>query len=260
MLVMFVRRTAPALAAALLCLYAAPVAAASPAGSSTGASVTSAGMSRAAAAAPAKSSGSYRYWSFWQQKTKGTKGTKGKKEKKGKKGKTQDWAFATKGPASLRPHDGDVIGFRFALSSDAQDAAKPRGASDFDSICGDTGEKAGRKRVALNVDFGVRAHAPHGEKPPKRRTACARVPENATAADALSVVAEPLRYDSHAVLRSVHGYPRQGGSGRESGKDGAAGDVKDGGGGLSSGVGIGVGAAAVVALAAAATWQVRRRR
>lgn len=250
---MFVRRTvsrtAPALAAALLCLYAAPVATA--AGASDQHRATAAAQA-VRSAQPAKSSDSYRYWSFWQQK----------------KGKKDRWAFATQGPGSLRPHDGDVIGFRFALSSDSQDAAKPRGAADFDAICGDTKKKAGRERVAVNVDFGTRAHAPHGETPPKRRTGCARVPEDASASDALSTVAKPLRYDSHAVLCSIHGYPQQGCPGQESGKggdskdkDGAAGaDAKDEGGGLPTGVGVGVGAAVVLALAAAATWQVRRRR
>jgi len=260
---MFVRRSVPALAAALLCLSTAPaaVAAERAGGQRTGISGTvrtapaahTVNAAHAAhAAQPAKSSGSYRYWSFWQHED----------------GK---WAFAMKGPSQLHPHDGDVLGFRFILGSGSKSAPKPRGAADFDAICGRTDRKPGRQRVAVNVDFGVPAHAPKGEQPPKRRTGCASVPRDASAADALSAVAKPLRYDSHAMLCSVDGYPRQGcgeqadgsggkGNGR-SGKGGSRDSASgDEGGGLSPAVGVGVGAAVVVVLAGAATWQVRRRR
>lgn len=267
---MSVRRRAAVLTAALafsatslggsaFSLAAAPPAAAEP----------------AATAVPAKSGEGYRYWSFWEAKEKG--------QQPGRSGRgAVAWTFATKGPDRQKPADGSVLGFRFALSSESGDAAKPRGDAAFDSVCGDTAKKPGRKRVALDIDFGIRAHAPHGEQPPKRRTACARVPEDATAADALAATAKPLRYGSNALLCSISGYPKQGCAdrasaddkggkdGKGSGKDGgsrsgggsssASGEGSGAGSGLSTGAGIGAGVAVVVVLAAAATWQVRRRR
>lgn len=51
----------------------------------------------------------YRYWSFWE-------------------GKGTGWAYATQGPSLVRPDDGAVQGFRFSVSEDSQDSAKPRRA------------------------------------------------------------------------------------------------------------------------------------
>ncbi|RSS56401.1 hypothetical protein EF918_34145, partial [Streptomyces sp. WAC06614] len=100
------------------------------------------------AAAPALAAG-YRYWSFWEG------------------GGAQEWTYANQGPSQLRPQDGTVLGFRFAVSQDAAaEAARPRAAADFAAICGTTAPVEGRKRVALVVDFGVPADAPSGEAPP----------------------------------------------------------------------------------------------
>ncbi|WP_405648688.1 SCO2322 family protein [Streptomyces uncialis] len=199
------------------------------------------------AAAPAQAAG-YRYWSFWDL----TDGT---------------WTYANQGPSIARPGDGDVQGFRFAVSENSQDAAKPRGPHDFGAICGATDARDGSKRVALVVDFGTRADATGGENPPAPRTACARVAEDATSAEALASVAEPLRYDSNALLCAIDGYPRTGCGEQVSGDtpetsgdtgtaSGGAADADSGG--PSAGVYAGI--AAVVLLAAAAVWQSRRRR
>ncbi|NJP51540.1 hypothetical protein HCJ93_16055 [Streptomyces sp. SBST2-5] len=192
----------------------------------------------------------YRYWSFWEREG----GT---------------WTYATQGPSTARPYDGDVQGFRFSVSEDSGDAAKPRGPAGFDTICAKTPPKDGTKRVALVLDFGTRADAPPGERPPANRTACARVPEDATTADALAAVAEPLRYDTKAMLCAIAGYPAKGCGEQVSGKapeDSADGDQpagKDESAGSASGggpsLGLIGGAAAVVLLAVAALWQTRRR-
>ncbi|TPQ17912.1 hypothetical protein FGD71_034085 [Streptomyces sporangiiformans] len=213
------------------------------------------------AAGPAQADAAgYRYWSFW--------------EFDGGK-----WVYATQGPSIVRPSDGDVQGFRFSVSEDSQDSAKPRGSADFATICERTPARDGVKRVALVLDFGTGADAPSGETPPRPRTACARVPEDATAADALAAVAKPLRYDTNALLCAISGYPRTGCGERASateptasadltaaadptasaephndqGADGESGDQ-----GPSLGLAAGVGAVAV--LGAAAIWQTRRRR
>ncbi|MEV0524961.1 SCO2322 family protein [Streptomyces sp. NPDC050439] len=197
-------------------------------------------------AAPAQAAG-YRYWSFWDRD-----------------GST--WAYASQGPSTARPDDGAVQGFRFAVSADSKDAAKPRGAADFDTICAKTPAKDDRKRIALVIDFGTPGDAPDGESPPKARTACAQIADDATSADALAAVAKPLRYDSNALLCAIADYPKSGcgeqvsGNGESDGteKKPAASDEDSGSGGPS--VGLIAGVAAVALLGGAAVWQARRRR
>ncbi|MFF1477754.1 SCO2322 family protein [Streptomyces sp. NPDC058301] len=200
-----------------------------------------------AVAAPAQAAG-YRYWSFWDRQ-----GT--------------TWTYATQGPATAHPSDGDVQGFRFAVSADSKDAASPRTAPTFDEVCASTPAKPGRKRVALALDFGTPQDAPGGETPPAARTACAQVPEDATTADALAAVAKPLRYNSAALLCAIAGYPHTGCGEQVSGKTqtktpnqsaepkNSAAKSSDSGPSL----GLLAGIAAILAVAAAAIWQSRRR-
>ncbi|WP_258177594.1 SCO2322 family protein [Streptomyces solincola] len=198
-------------------------------------------------AAPAQAAG-YRYWSFWES----AGGT---------------WTYATQGPATARPADGDVNGYRFAVSADSADAATPRRTPDFAAICGSGQAPEGAKRIAVVLDFGTAADAPQGERPPERRQGCARVPADATSAEALAAVAKPLRYDSAALLCAISGYPRTGcgeqvaaaPSTRPTGPDASAAPASDEDSGGPS-VGVAAGAAAVAVLAAAAVWQARRRR
>ncbi|MFD3734268.1 SCO2322 family protein [Streptomyces sp. NPDC058632] len=203
----------------------------------------------------------YRYWSFWDLD-----------------GET--WTYATQGPSVARPADGDVQGFRFAVSEESGDSAQPRGAADFADICARTPARDGSKRVALVIDFGTADDAPSGETPPANRTACARVAPDASTAEALASVAEPLRYDTNALLCAIVGYPQRGCGEQVSGTDGSApgketGDGSEGasgetgspdspdssaseeGGGPSLGLVAGI--AVVALLGAAAFWQVRRR-
>ncbi|MFF4955518.1 SCO2322 family protein [Streptomyces sp. NPDC001222] len=192
----------------------------------------------------------YRYWSFWERGGNA-------------------WTYATQGPSTSRPADGDVQGFRFAVSEDSSDATEPRGSADFATICAGTPARGGQKRVALILDFGTAADAPSGERPPAGRTACARVPGDATTADALAAVAGPLRYDTNALLCAIAGYPAKGcGEQVTSGQDRAPAKGTDHKGQASAksrahhgpSVGLLAGAAAVAVLGAAAVWQARRRR
>ncbi|MGW7083440.1 SCO2322 family protein [Streptomyces sp. NPDC054871] len=198
------------------------------------------------AAAPAQAVG-YRYWSFWDRDGSA-------------------WAYASQGPSTARPDDGAVQGFRFSVSDDSQDSAKPRGAADFDTICAKTPAEDDRKRIALVIDFGTPGDAPGGETPPKPRTACAQVADDATSADALAAVAKPLRYDSNALLCAIADYPKSGcgeqvsgnGEPKDTGKKPTASDTEGDSGGPS--VGLIAGVAAIALLGAAAVWQARRRR
>ncbi|MGV9880069.1 SCO2322 family protein [Streptomyces sp. NPDC003006] len=195
------------------------------------------------AAAPAQAA-DYRYWSFWERS-----------------GST--WTYASQGPGTARPEDGDVQGFRFSVSDDSKDSAEPRGPAGFKDICASTPAEDGRKRVALVIDFGTPKDAPAGETPPAPRMACARVAEDATSADALASVAKPLRYDSRALLCAIDGYPESG-CGELVSSDTVTTeaqpktdeDEEDGGPSL----GIVAGIAAIVLLGGAAFWQARRRR
>lgn len=192
----------------------------------------------------------YRYWSFWE-------------------GSGSGWTYAAQGPSLVRPDDGAVEGFRFSVSEDSQDSAKPRRAPDFAEICADTPAKDGTKRIALVIDPGTASDAPAGETPPAPRTACARVSPDASAAEALAAVAKPLRYSSDAMLCAITGYPASG-CGEQVSGDGhgtpaasapaspAATGSGGSGGGPSAGVLVGVGA--VLLLGIAAVVQARRRR
>jgi hypothetical protein len=153
------------------------------------------------------------------------------------------------------------------VSQDSQDATQPRGSADFATVCARTPAQQGRKRIALVLDFGTKADAPTGETPPAPRTACARVPADATTAEALAAVAGPLRYDANALLCAIAGYPRKGcgeqvaSGGSTAQKSGGKADAArptDEGGGPS--VGLVAGGAVVAVLAGAAVWQARRRR
>ncbi|MFD4788867.1 SCO2322 family protein [Streptomyces sp. NPDC058459] len=197
-----------------------------------------------AAAAQAQAAG-YRYWSFWDRSG-------------------DRWTYATQGPATERPDDGAVRGFRFAVSADSSDAHRPRGTADFGSVCAKTPAKAGTKRVALVLDFGTPADAPAGETPPAERTVCARLSPDASTADALAEAAKPLRYDTNALLCAVAGYPARGCG--EQVAAGAAGEKKsvkahgDGGPSLGPSLGLPFGIGVVAVLGGAAFWQARRRR
>ncbi|MFE7646575.1 SCO2322 family protein [Streptomyces phaeoluteigriseus] len=199
-----------------------------------------------AATGPAQAAG-YRYWSFWDRDG-------------------DRWVYATEGPSTARPADGAVQGFRFAVSEDSQDASQPRGAASFEAICARTPARDGMKRVALVVDFGTPSDAPSGETPPAARTACARVHQDATTAEALASTTKPLRYDTNALLCAIAGYPKSGcgdqvtttggdeASAEPSASSAASAD-DDGG----PSVGVYAGGALIAALAAAAVWQARRR-
>ncbi|MFI5554841.1 SCO2322 family protein [Streptomyces sp. NPDC051738] len=208
-------------------------------------------------AAQAAQATGYRYWSFWDRD-----------------GDT--WTYATQGPSTARPSDGDVQGFRFAVSEDSKDAALPRGAAVFQVICARTPAQDGKKRVALVIDFGTKADAPSGETPPPRRTACARVAADATTAEALASVAKPLRYDTNALLCAISGYPESGcgeqvsGAKEPTADEPTAGErqtaaqetatAKDDESGGGPSLGLVAGIAVVAVLGTAAIWQARRRR
>ncbi|MGD9955063.1 MAG: SCO2322 family protein [Candidatus Nanopelagicales bacterium] len=145
--------------------------------------------------APSAEAASYRYWTYWW----------------GQPGSTS-WTFAQLGPASDRPQDGSVIGWRFAVTTEAGGKKAPRARLPFSALCPDlTTAAAGEKRVAVVVDYGSASDAPPGEKPPGGgtvRVECVTAPEKANASTVLTTAGVSLRFGSNGLVCGIDGYPR----------------------------------------------------
>lgn len=130
---------------------------------------------------------SYRYWSYWI-------------------GSDSGWTYSSWGPASLRPDDGSVEGWRFGVSSGTTGAGlQPRATADFDRICADTPAEDGLKRVAVIIDPGLAGDAPDGESPGGLWAMCVSAPPSATGADILRSAAS-VRTQAGMVC-GLAGYP-----------------------------------------------------
>ena len=139
-------------------------------------------------AAPAQAA-AYRYWTYWQAPVGAS-----------------TWAFATQGPGTSVPVDGDVEGWAFGIttaSADPDDA--PAALPDFALICGGTPAEPDRKRVALVIDSGPAAVAPEGDTPPAPSTVCVVAAPDATGYAILRSVAE-VRTEA-GLICGVGGYP-----------------------------------------------------
>jgi hypothetical protein len=137
--------------------------------------------------APAQAA-AYRFWGFYQLENGA-------------------WVFAQKGPDQTVPTDGSVDGWRFAVG-DESSSRFPRAVLTFDQVCGSTPAEAGKKRVAVVVDFGRTADSEDGSTPPEPKAACAVVPTTGTSTDVLKAAGE-LRVEK-GLICSVAGYPATG--------------------------------------------------
>ena len=141
----------------------------------------------ALAYAPSASAAAFRYWTYWHAPSGA-------------------WAFATDGPAAHVPADGDVEGWRFAVTTQAGSSSQePSVPATFASLCASTAPASGTKRVGLVIDPGPAAIAPAGQEPPAVVATCVQVPIDATGFDVLSKVA-PVRTDG-GLICSLAGYP-----------------------------------------------------
>ncbi|MFC6238840.1 SCO2322 family protein [Longivirga aurantiaca] len=149
----------------------------------------------AAVTAPAAEAASYRYWTYWW----------------GQPGATS-WTFAQLGPASDRPKDGAVIGWRFAVTTESGGKKSPRAALPFASLCPQlTSAPDGQKRVAVVVDYGSTSDAPPGEQPPGGgtvRVECVTAASNANAVTVLTTAGVSLRVGGNGLVCGIDGYPR----------------------------------------------------
>ena len=147
------------------------------------------------AAAPAAEAASYRYWTYWW----------------GQPGATS-WTFAQLGPASDRPKDGAVIGWRFAVTTESGSKKAPRAQLPFAALCPSlTAAPDGQKRVAVVVDYGSASDAPPGERPPGGgtvRVECVTAPTAANASTVLTTAGVSLRFGDNGLVCGIDGYPR----------------------------------------------------
>jgi hypothetical protein len=155
----------------------------------TGAVVLMLLVSGLIAAPVARAESGYRYWTFWVSDG-------------------NDWRFATEGPATTRTNEGDVFGWRFAITTatatmDAQPSISAPDA--FAEACTDVSAPQGEHRLAIVIDYGSADQAPDGEAPPANRIECVIAADGSTAAQSLSAIAD-LRVDQGFVC-GVDGYP-----------------------------------------------------
>ena len=96
--------------------------------------------------ANAASDTGYRYWGYNQAKPG-----------------ESTWTTAMTGP-TVDIADGSVEGWAFTFAGEVINTGAPKVAPDFEKICGSTAAVAGKKRIALVVEFGPKVIAPKGEK------------------------------------------------------------------------------------------------
>lgn len=137
---------------------------------------------------PAAQAATYRYWSYWT-------------------GSPTGWSFANVGPAYRIPVDGEVEGWRYAVSG-VEGQQAPAWEVGFDDVCAATAAVPERKRVAVVVDPGTASDAPAGETVPGAWAMCVVADVSATGYDLLRAAA-PVRTDG-GLICAIGGYPSTG--------------------------------------------------
>jgi MYXO-CTERM domain-containing protein len=115
------------------------------------------------------------------------------------------WQFYSTGPAQSKPADGSVEGWRFAVGTEAV-TRLPRAVPTFEDICGGTKAEAGKKRVAVVIDYGRKADSADGATPPAPVGRCAVVATSASGQEVLTKVA-PVNIDKDGIVCSIDRYP-----------------------------------------------------
>ncbi len=131
----------------------------------------------------------WRYWGYFQAAPGATK-----------------WTPAMTGP-TVNVADGAVEGWAFTFSSDAiPDAKAPKVAPSFSTICGKTKAVAGKKRVAVMVDFGSAVLRPKGETTPRLIQKCVVADKSALGIDVLGLAVK-VRAEGSGFICGLNGYP-----------------------------------------------------
>ena len=117
-----------------------------------------------------------------------------------------NWSYALTGPAASTPKDGAVEGWRFSFSSDTVDTGNPTLKPNFKAICSGTQNQAGLIRVAVVVDFGLRAIAPKGETVQQTIRKCVSTKAGSNGLEILGKVV-PIRTSSSGFVCGLNNYP-----------------------------------------------------
>jgi LPXTG-motif cell wall-anchored protein len=100
---------------------------------------------------------------------------------------------------SVEVKDGDVEGWAFVFSNNDIPASNPMMDPDFNALCGETPEAAGKVRVGLVVDFGAANIAPEGETPREFFSDCVVVDEGSVGLE--------VRAGDSGLICGIAGYP-----------------------------------------------------
>ncbi len=141
------------------------------------------------ASAAEKSEKGWRYWGYFQAAPG-----------------SSAWSYATTGPAAATPKDGAVEGWRFSFSSNTVDTGNPTLKPNFKAICAGTPAQSGMVRVAVVVDFGLRAIAPKGELVQQTIRRCVTAKSGSNGLEILNKVV-PIRTDSSGFVCGLNNFP-----------------------------------------------------
>ena len=119
---------------------------------------------------------------------------------------SNSWNYALTGPAGSTPKDGAVEGWKFSFSSDTVDTGNPTLKPNFKAICNGVKSQSGLVRVAVVVDFGLRAIAPTGENVQQTIRQCVTIKSGSNGLDILNKVV-PIRTSSDGFVCGLNSYP-----------------------------------------------------
>jgi len=147
-------------------------------------------------AAPAQAT-TYRYWTYWWVFPSAS-----------------SWTYASLGPASDRPKDESVVGWRFATTTDGGGKKTPRATASYASLCPSqaaSSAPAGKNRVAVVVDYGTTSDAPPGQTPPLSTSVylrCVSITSGANGFAALAAASVTPSVRNDGIVCSLDGYPK----------------------------------------------------
>ena len=116
------------------------------------------------------------------------------------------WNYALTGPAGSTPKDGAVEGWKFSFSSDTVDTGNPTLKPNFKATCSAVKPASGMVRVAVVVDFGLRAIAPKGENIQQTIRQCVSVKAGTNGLEILNKVV-PVRTSAEGFVCGLANFP-----------------------------------------------------
>ena len=116
------------------------------------------------------------------------------------------WNYALTGPAGSMPKDGATEGWKYSFSSNTVDTGSPTLKPNFKALCAGTPAQSGMIRVAVVVEFGLRAIAPKGETVQPTIRKCVSVKSGTNGLEILNKVV-PVRTSADGFVCGLNNYP-----------------------------------------------------